>query len=199
MLVVYGATEFAGGVSGWTVADRREYRLSKRGSVGRANAGVELRVVDEDGVEVPSGTVGVLEVRSPQLVDTNWVHTTDLASLDDDGFLFVHGRTDDVIIRGGFKIHPKTIESVFERHPAVAAVCAVGLPDDRLGSVPAVVIELAPGASAEPDELIEFAAADLLGYQVPARAMIVDKVPRTPSLKQSRFEAQQMLLSAQGI
>src|SRR5690606_26601025 len=85
VLVVYGATEFAGGVAGWTAADRRRYRLEKRGSAGRANPGVELRVVDDEGTPLPASEIGVLEVRSAQLQGDTWVRTTDLASLDEDG------------------------------------------------------------------------------------------------------------------
>lgn len=198
VLVVYGATEFAGGVAGWTVADRRDFRDSKRGSAGRANPGVELRVVDDHGDEQPAGTVGVLEVRSSQLQGDRWVRTTDLASIDEDGFLFIHGRTDDVIIRGGFKIDPRTIEAALEKHPEVAVACAVGLPDERLGAVPAAVVELVAGARVEPRDLVTFVEHELLGYQVPAHVVIVPALPRTPSMKQSRYEAQQLIASKRG-
>jgi acyl-CoA synthetase (AMP-forming)/AMP-acid ligase II len=193
VLVVYGATEFAGGVAGWTLKDRLAHREDKRGSVGRANAGVTLRVVDESGRELPLGKQGVLEVRSAQLETDRWVRTTDLASLDEDGFLFIHGRTDDVIIRGGFKVHPAAVEAALEQHPAVAVACVVGLPDRRLGAVPVAAVELVVGAETNPEELREHAAGLLVGYQVPDRVIIVPVLPRTPSMKPSRHETRRLL------
>jgi long-chain acyl-CoA synthetase len=188
VLITYGATEFAGGVTGWTLADHREWAATKRGSVGRAHPGTELRVVEPDTGEVlgPDRT-GVLEVRSTQLgLDRGWVRTTDLASLDADGFLWLHGRSDDAIIRGGFKIVPADVQKVLETHPAVREASVVGRPEARLGAVPVAAVELEPGASLTEEELMDFARRHLTGYAVPVAVRVLGALPRTPSLKVSR-------------
>src|SRR5690606_20370501 len=160
VLDVYGATEFAGGVASWTLKDHRQYWKQKRGSVGRALPGIELRVVDrETGEPLPPGQQGLLEVRSAQVGNGDWVRTTDLVEIDADGFLYIRGRADDAIIRGGFKILPPDIEAVLKRHPAVADACVIGLPDQRLGAVPVAAVELKEDAAERPEEaeLIAFA------------------------------------------
>ncbi len=106
VLTTYGATEFAGAVAGWTYDLHEQWWDRKVGSSGRAYGDVVLRVTDDEGTALPSGEVGHLEVRTAQSARGagEWVRTSDLAKLDDDGFLWVEGRTDDVIVRGGFKI-----------------------------------------------------------------------------------------------
>jgi len=123
VLTTYGATEFAGGVAGWNLRDYHAHREQKRGSVGRAHPGCELRIVDrETGAVLAAGTEGLLEVRSSQLGSAaGWVRTTDLARLDEDGFLWITGRADSAIIRGGFKVHPDEVCRALEEHPAGCA------------------------------------------------------------------------------
>lgn len=188
ILVVYGATEFAGGIAGWTMADHRQYAATKRGSVGRAHPGVELRIVAE-GTGVPLGAdeVGLLEVKAPQLGarGADWVRTTDRARIDADGFLWIVGRADDVIIRGGFKVSVGSVAEVLRAHPAVRDAGVIGLADARLGQVPVAAIELEPGAGVDEDQLTAFARRRLTPYQMPVRIHVVDELPRTPSLKVS--------------
>lgn len=184
VLASYGATEFAGGVAGWNLALHRQWAKAKRGSVGRPQQGREIRVVaPEDGIELPADTRGQIEVRSS---GGDWVRTTDLGRVDHDGFVFIDGRTDDVIVRGGFKVSPADIVEVLRGHPAVRDAGVVGLPDARLGSVPVAAVELAVGASATPEGLLEHLRERVSRYQVPARLLIVDELPRTPSLKVSQ-------------
>lgn len=181
VLPSYGATEFAGGVAGWNLALHREWAEVKRGSVGRPQDGREVRIVAaDDGGELPAGAQGRIEVRTR---GGEWVRTTDLGRLDDDGFLFVDGRTDDAIIRGGFKIAPAEIVAALRSHPAVRDAGVTGIPDTRLGAVPVGAVELAAGARVEPEELLDFLRQRLTGYQVPARLLVVAELPRTPSLK----------------
>jgi long-chain acyl-CoA synthetase len=186
VLGTYGATEFAGAIAGWTLKDKQQWGTSKRGSVGRAHRGIELRIVDPESGVLPLGQTGLLEARGGQLPggDRAWVRTTDLASIDDDGFLFIHGRADDAINRGGFKIPPGVIEDALLAHPAVDEACAVGLPEPRLGEVPAVAVTLVGPATEE--ELMEYLASRLTSYQRPISIKVVDQLPRTPSLKVSR-------------
>jgi len=185
----YGATEFAGGVAGWTLGDFKEHHKTKRGSVGRLNAGVEARVVDpETGAPLALGAEGLLELKAAQLGDgKSWIRTTDLAVLDADDFLWINGRYDNAIIRGGFKVFPDDIVRAMETHPAVREAAVVGLPDPRVGQAPATAYILRSGAEApSAEELSAFLREKLLPYQVPTRFMRVDELPRTPSMKVSQ-------------
>lgn len=191
VLVTYGATEFAGGVAGWTLEDHRKWAQTKRGSVGRAHPGCELRVVDPAaGHVLPPGQQGLLEAKSAQLgKGSGWTRTTDLAVIDEDGFLWIKGRADNAIIRGGFKIIPGDVVEVLRRHPSVRDASVVGLPDERLGQVPVAAVELVDGAPAvDAAELRAFARQHLTGYQVPKEIRVVARLPRTPSLKVSEAE-----------
>jgi acyl-CoA synthetase (AMP-forming)/AMP-acid ligase II len=184
VLPSYGATEFAGGVAGWNRTLHQEWAKVKRGSVGRPQRGREVRIVStEDGTELPAGSQGQIEVRTR---GDEWVRTTDLGRLDSDGFLFVDGRTDDVIIRGGFKVTPADIVAVLRSHPAVRDAGVTGIPDPRLGAVPVGAVELADGARIDSAELLDFVRERVTRYQVPAQLLIVDELPRTPSLKVSQ-------------
>jgi len=188
ILGVYGATEFTGAVAGWTIDLHRRYRSSKRGSVGRAFPGVDLRVVSEDGVALPAGAAGILEVRAPQ-VSTNgsdWLRTTDRARLDGDRFLWILGRADDAILRGGFKIAPDDVRHVLESHPAVREAAVIGIDDRRLGQVPVAAVELVAGSTVPTeDELRAHVRACIEPYKVPTRIRVVERLPRSPSMKVS--------------
>jgi acyl-coenzyme A synthetase/AMP-(fatty) acid ligase len=198
VLVVYGATEFAGGVAGWTLADWRRYGSEKAGSVGRPNAGVEVRVVDqESGAELPRGEVGLLEVRAPQLPQAGWMRTTDLARMDGDDFIWITGRADDVIVRGGFKVAAGEVRAVIVEHPAVQDACVFGIDDRRLGQVPVAAVELRPDS--EPvtaADLLRWVRERLSAYQVPTRLVLVDELPRTPSLKISQGALRPLFVDA---
>jgi len=185
VLVSYAATEFGGGVAGWNLQDHRAFWATKRGSVGRAHAGCELRVVDADSGEplAPDGE-GLLEVKAGQLGDGEWVRTTDLARIDTDGFLWILGRADQAIIRGGFKVLPEDIRAALERHPAVRGAAVVRRDDRRLGAVPVAAVELR--ADAEPvgtDDLLAYASTVLARYELPAEIRVVAELPRTDSGK----------------
>lgn len=184
VLTSYAATEFGGGVAGWTLADHQAYWQAKRGSVGRANPGAQLRVVDDNGDPVGPDQPGLLEVKPAQLGPAaDWMRTTDMARIDDDGFLWILGRADQAIIRGGFKVMPDDVRAALESHPCVAGAAVVGRPDDRLGETPVAVVELRESTSADADELRAFLEKRLARYEIPTEIAIVDAIPRTPSGK----------------
>ena len=184
ILTTYAATEFGGGVAGWTLADHRKYWDAKRGSVGRASGGARLRVVDEDGTVLPPDRPGLLEVAPGQLgPSADWMRTTDLARIDDDGFLWILGRADQAIIRGGFKIMPDDVRNALERHPDVAGAAVVSRPDARLGEVPVAMVELRDSRTVTEADLSSYLRDRLAPYEIPAEIEIVPEIPRTPSGK----------------
>ena len=186
VLVSYAATEFGGGVAGWNLADHQRFWATKRGSVGRAHAGCELRVVSADGGERlgPDGE-GLLEVRARQLGDgTGWVRTTDLARIDADRFVWILGRADQAIIRGGFKVRPEDVRAALERDPRVRGAAVIGRADARLGAVPVAAVELWPESGpVRAEDLRATASLILAGYELPTEIRVVDALPRTPSGK----------------
>jgi acyl-coenzyme A synthetase/AMP-(fatty) acid ligase len=184
VLAGYGATEFPGGVAGWSLNDFREFWPRKRGSAGRPRPGVQLRIVGEDGSVRPSGAEGLVSVRSPQAAvrgADGWSQTTDIGRLDEDGFLWITGRADDAINRGGFKIVPQVIESELLKHPSIRAAGVVGVADRRLGQIPVAAVTLRGETSEK--VLLDWLRRTLPSYQVPVRVLIMDTLPTTPSMK----------------
>jgi len=165
---------------------------ARLGSVGQPLPGVELEVRDADGNPVPSGAVGEIWVRGDQVAgeysgraapEDGWFNTRDMGRLDADGFLFVHGRLDDVIVRGGENLSPGEIEDVLAAHPAVAAAGVVGLPDVEWGERVVAAVVLAPGASATEDELRDHVRAVLRSARTPERIAVCDELPFTETGK----------------
>lgn len=182
VLTSYAATEFGGGVAGWTLADYQKYWHVKRGSVGKASLGAQLRVVGDDGAPLGPDEAGLLEVKPGQLgPSADWIRTTDMARIDGDGFLWILGRADQAIIRGGFKVMPDDVRTALESHAAVRGAAVVGRPDGRLGETPVAMVELR--ASTDAATLVEFLRARLARYEIPTEIAIVDQIPRTPSGK----------------
>jgi long-chain acyl-CoA synthetase len=184
LLWAYGATEFAGSVCAWTPDLYRHYGTAKRDSVGRPLPGVEVRIVDaESDADVPPGDIGLLEARVG-VIGPSWIRTTDLASMDADGFVTLHGRADGAINRGGFKILPDTVRKVLVAHPAVRHACVVGVRDPRVREVPFAAAELQHGMSAPSEsELKDWVRASLPSHHIPVAIRIVDTLPRNAALK----------------
>lgn len=199
LLQTYGATEFAGAVAGWSLKDFRQRFKEKRGAVGRVHGNIEARVVDADtGAIVPPGDMGVLELRGGQLGDAErWVRTTDLAVLDADQFLWIKGRADSAIIRGGFKVHPDDVVRALEDHPGVREAAVVGIADRRLGQVPVAAFVPAAGQPVPTEaELVEHLRAKLLPFQIPTRIQVMDDLPRTTSMKPALGALKEMFQAA---
>jgi long-chain acyl-CoA synthetase len=184
--LAYGATEFAGSLCAWTPEQVEEFGEAKRDSVGRPLPDTQVRVVDPDtGAEVAADEQGLLEAKVAP-ISPDWIRTTDIASIDADGFVTLHGRADGAINRGGFKILPETLRRVLISHPAVRDACVVGVPDKRLGQVPFAAIEATPGLPIpSDDELKDLVRQSLPVYNVPVAFAVVDELPRNPALKVS--------------
>jgi acyl-CoA synthetase (AMP-forming)/AMP-acid ligase II len=189
----YGQTELGGEAVGWTAADWRTFGESKLGSVGRPHASMRLRVRDEHGKVLAPGALGELEIRpvsglpegaealAGRVTDDGWLRTGDLASIDDDGFVWVEGRVSAMINRGGLKVFPDEVEEVLRAHPTVGEAGVVGVPDDRLGEVPVAFVVPAPGHTVDrdtADALVAWCRERLAPYKVPIAVESLDSLPR---------------------
>jgi long-chain acyl-CoA synthetase len=198
----YGLTETTALVSTNPPGQRR------LGSVGRPVPGSEVRIVDDDGNDVPQGEAGEIIARSPMVMQgywksddaTNeaikdgWFYTGDIGKLDDEGYLWILDRKKDLIIRGGFNVYPRDIEDVLVEHPAVAVAGVVGKPDPVKGEEVIAFVQLDPGQEAPTsDELLEFAKSKLGKYKYPREVRIVDQVPLTPVFKIDRKQLRTQL------
>jgi len=161
----------------------------------------EIRLVDEVGADVPTGTDGEILVRAPsmtagywddpeltaRLLEGGWLHTGDMGRFDEDGFLFIAGRKGDMIISGGMNIFPAEIEDVVRHHPAVADVAVVGVPHPRWGECVCAVIEPRPGSAVDEQEIIAYTNERLAGYKKPSSVRVVEQLPRTASGKTQKY------------
>ena len=154
---------------------------------------LKFELSTESGHPLPFGEVGILEAKVDR-IGSEWLRTTDLAMMDSEGFVFIKGRADDTINRGGFKVQPEKVEAVLRRHKSVSEVAVVGQRDDRLGQIPVAVIELKEGLSPPSSaELEDLARQVLRPQEVPARFLTFKELPRTASLKVRRKEVRERL------
>ncbi len=179
-----------------------EEQAKRIGSVGRPMPPTEFRIVDDAGHTLPAREIGELIVRNPgrereyfndaeataATWRDGWLHSGDLAYLDEDGFLYIVGRQKDVIIRGGNNIHATDVEAVLYEHPAVQEAAVAGLPHDVLGEDVGAWVVLAPGTGVTDEELRSFAAERLSDYKVPRRITFVDALPRNATGKVVKAE-----------
>lgn len=202
----YGLTETSSTVAVLTPEDHRtayastEEAVRRRlGSVGRPVPGIEAVIRDDEGRVLEAGQPGELYVRGEQvsgkytgigsvLDDEGWFPTRDLAVLDEDGYLFIVGRSDDTIIRGGENIAPAEIEDVLVEHPEVRDVAVVGAPDPEWGQIIVAWVVPAPGVSPDPGALREYVRQQLRGSRTPDRIVFRSELPTTPTGKVLRRE-----------
>ena len=138
------------------------------------------------------GQAGLLEVKPGQLGPAaDWMRTTDMARIDADGFLWILGRADQAIIRGGFKVMPDDVRTALESHPAVQGAAVVGRPDDRLGETPVAMVELREAVDAA--ALLEYLRTRLARYEIPTEIAIVEQIP-TDTVRQSRPQRRPTIL-----
>lgn len=164
-----------------------------RGSIGSALPGIEIRLVDAAGEDVYVGDSGELLVRGPNVfkgyfndpvataaaLDADgWLHTGDIAVVDDDGYLYLVDRAKDLIIVSGFNVYPAEVEDVVAAHPAVESVAVVGVPHPYSGEAVKAYVVLQDGLSAEEDDIIAWCADRLARYKCPDKVMFVDELPQ---------------------
>ena len=202
--IAYGMTETSP-VSLQTGAnDDLERRVT---SVGRTQPQLENKIVDGDGHSVPRGEIGELCTRgysvmlgfwnNPQAtaesIDAEgWMHTGDLAVMDEQGYVRIVGRSKDMIIRGGENIYPRELEEFFFTHPAVADVQVIGVPCSKYGEEIVAWVRLHPGHTATEDELREWARARFAHFKVPRYFRFVDEFPMTVTGKVQKFRMREI-------
>ena len=187
---VYGGTEVAVALH----LGPDEHRAGLLDSVGREVPGVEVRLVDEAGQEVPDGETGEIIVRSDELFSEYWrdpdttaatlrdgfCWTGDLGARDEQGYVRVVGRSKDVVISGGFNVYPIEVENVLTGHPAVSEAAVIGLPHERWGEAVHAVVVARPGAAITEAELTAFCSSRIASYKTPKSIEFADALPRTP-------------------
>jgi acyl-CoA synthetase (AMP-forming)/AMP-acid ligase II len=200
----YGMVEVGGGVAAKVSPPFLSAGSGPLGeALGFALPGYELRVVDPEGEELKGGEIGELQVKGPGvlkaywgddaatsavLTEDGWLRTGDLARRGPLGLLVFEGRQKHVIKHGGYSVYSLEVEQVLEQHPDVLEASVVGLPDDRLGEIPAAVVRLAEGATLESAGLGTWVDDRLADYKVPKRWVAVDELPRTGTEKVQKAE-----------
>jgi acyl-CoA synthetase (AMP-forming)/AMP-acid ligase II len=194
ILTGYGLTE-AGTVTGSKPDDDFEHIAT---TVGVPWPGFEVRTVTESGADTPAGEPGEVVVRGetvmrgylddPEATATaidaeGWLHTGDLGTFDADGYLRIVGRIKDMFIVGGFNAYPAEIENLLLRHPRIAQVAVIGVPDDRLGEVAKAFVVLDPGPPIEPAEVIEWARGEMANFKVPRAVEFLSALPENATGK----------------
>ncbi len=173
-----------------------EYKR-KPGSIGQPLPGVTMKVVDKDGVEVAQGKEGELLIRghnvmkgyykkpeeTAKTIVNGWLHTGDIARIDDEGYVFVVDRLKEVIIRGGFNIYPRDIEETFMTHPDVHLIAVIGVPHKTYGEEVKVFVVLKEDRKVAPKELVNWGKERLADYKYPRQVEILESLPMTATGK----------------
>ncbi|HUR85268.1 MAG TPA: long-chain fatty acid--CoA ligase [Solirubrobacteraceae bacterium] len=172
-------------------------RERKPGSIGTPIAGVEMKVVDDDGNEVPQGEIGEIVIKghnvmkgywnrpdaTAESIKDGWFFTGDMAKVDVDGYFFIVDRKKELIIRGGYNVYPREVEEVLYEHPAVREAAVVGMPHAELGEEVGAAVALKDGCEVDADELKAYVKEQVAGYKYPRKVWLVDELPKGPTGK----------------
>ena len=205
----YGMTETHGIIT----ANSARFFIDKPESCGPNVPTLDVKLVDEDGNDLPAGpnTIGVLCVRGSVVIKgyinrpeatadsikDGWLNTGDIARIDEDGFIYIVDRAKDMVIRGGENVYCSEVETAIYHHDAVAEVAVFGIPDERLGEEVAAVIVLAPGHTLTHDQLRDFLSASLAKHKIPAKVWFRDEpIPRNASGKFLKRELRKELIGS---
>jgi len=175
------------------VLEGSERQLQKLASAGKPVISYEVRIVDEKGEDVSVGEVGEIIGRSEAMMKgywqlpkettkklkDGWLHTGDMGKFDEDGYIYIVDRKDDMVISGGVNIYPREVEEVLYQHPAVSEASVIGVPDDYWGESLKAVIVLKEGATASEEEIIQFCKERLAGYKKPRSVEFWSELPKS--------------------
>ena len=200
---MYGMTETSGTIVALDPEDHVPEGSPRMRSVGTPLPGVEIKIIDEAGEEVPAGTVGEIATRSSKnmrgyynnpeaTADTidaeGWLRTGDAGYLDEDGYLYIHDRVKDMIISGGENVYPAEVENAIYAHPRVADVAVIGIPSEKWGEEVKACVVVKPGESLSEADVIAHARKHIAGYKCPKSVDFIEALPRNPSGKILRRE-----------
>jgi fatty-acyl-CoA synthase len=208
--IAYGMTETSPVSFQSSTTDPLERRVC---TVGRVQPHLECRIVDAEGRTVPVGEKGELctrgysvmlgywgdEARTREAVIDGWMHTGDLATIDEEGYCNIVGRVKDMLIRGGENIYPREIEEFLFRHPKVQSVQVFGVPDPKYGEEVCAWIVLKPGAAATEDEIRDFCRDQIAHYKIPRYVRFVDELPMTVTGKAQKFVMRERMMAELGL
>ena len=209
--ICYGMTETSPVSFQTGPADSVEKRTT---TVGRVHPHVECKIVDESGAIGPRGTPGELLTRGYLVMLGYWndaahttlaidaaryMHTGDIAVMDDEGYVNISGRIKDMVIRGGENIYPREIEEFLYSHPAISDVQVIGVPDEKYGEELCAWVKLAPGAVLSEEEIKEFCRGKIAHYKVPRYVMFVSEYPMTISGKVQKYKMREAAVEALGL
>jgi fatty-acyl-CoA synthase len=209
--IAYGMTETSPVSTQTTTDDALERRVS---TVGRVHPHVEVKIVDAEGRVVPRGTPGEFctrgysimrgywndEERTAQAIDAaRWMHTGDLAVMDEEGYFKIVGRLKDMVIRGGENIYPREIEEFLYRHPKIQDVQVFGIPDEKFGEELCAWVKLRAGESLTAEEIREFCRDKIAHYKVPRHIRFVDEFPMTVTGKIQKFIMREKMAAELGV
>ena len=210
--ICYGMTETSPVSTQTSVDDPLDRRV---GTVGRVHPHVEVKLVDpETGAVVPRGAAGELCTRgysvmlgyweAPQATATaidpaGWMHTGDLASMDEDGYMRIVGRLKDLIIRGGENVYPREIEEFLHTHPAVSEAQVIGVPSERYGEEVMAWVRLRPGACLHEDELRAHCHGRIAHYKIPRHWKLVEEFPMTVTGKVQKYRMRELAVIELGL
>lgn len=180
--------------------------LVRERCIGPGLPGVEIRIVDEQGRDVPSGQPGELiykaetimagyykdEEKTKKAIRDGWFHSGDLARRDEEGLIYVLERTGECINSGAEKIYPLEVEELLAKHPAVEEVCVIGVPDPEWGEAVRAVIQPKPGATVTEQEILEWCKGKMAGYKKPKSVRFAEQLPITPVGKVQRAKVKEM-------
>jgi long-chain acyl-CoA synthetase len=172
-------------------------RERKPGSIGTPIKGVDMKVVDDEDNDVPTGEVGEIVIRghnvmkgywkredaTEEVMRGGWFHSGDMATVDEDGYFFIVDRKKDMIIRGGYNVYPREIEEVLYEHPAVSEAAVVGVEDPSMGEEVGAAIVLKEGADADADDIRGFVKERVAAYKYPRKIWFADELPKGPTGK----------------
>ena len=180
-------------------------------SAGRPLIGTDIRIADAEDNPVPTGQIGEIIARGPQLMrgywnqpDASnealrggWMHTGDAGVMDEEGFIYIQDRVKDMIVSGGENIYPREVEEVLFKHQAVADAAVIGVPDERWGETVKAIVVLREGQTATPEEIVDFCRSQLGGYKVPRSVEFAQDLPRNPSGKVLKRELRETYWAGQ--
>ncbi|MDO8312943.1 MAG: AMP-binding protein, partial [Sideroxyarcus sp.] len=209
--IAYGMTETSPVSFQSSVDDTPARRVS---TIGRVHPHLEVKIVDAEGRIVPRGVKGELLTRGYSVMrgywddpektretidEARWMHTGDLAVIDDEGFATIVGRSKDMVIRGGENIYPREVEEFLYRHPMILDVQCVGVPDKKYGEELCACIILRPGTTANADDVRDFCRSQIAHYKVPRYVVFVDSFPMTVTGKIQKYLLREQVTSDLGL